>query len=300
MDEILRTCSLLLGQEQFDALAVAVIDFNKNQYDAFECHKNEEVFITHDHCFYDLASVTKPLTNSLSYFLAPDKFDENMLLCLNHRAGIPAWGLLPKVQWREQILGYSIRESETLYSDFSALRVMLELNKKGIDQKKLCTEIWDAEVMNWLDLPIGVPLLQFGYDEGEPNLGKVHDPNARNLGEFCSHAGLFGTIHGVAKTLLNYQKKTDFISKVHEDLKKHTRRFAFGWDRVENPENTLAGAGCGKYTFGHLGFTGTSVWVDPERMRGHVILSNATKHFWYEKQGLNDIRRSVGQLVWKK
>jgi CubicO group peptidase (beta-lactamase class C family) len=47
-----------------------------------------------------------------------------------------------------------------------------------------------------------------------------------------------------------------------------------------------------------LGFTGTSIWIDPERMLGHVILSNATKIHWYDKQGLNDLRRAIGQEVW--
>jgi hypothetical protein len=34
-------------------------------------------------------------------------------------------------------------------------------------------------------------------------------------------------------------------------------------------------------------------------MRGHVILSNATKYFWYDKAGLNDLRKALGELVWK-
>jgi CubicO group peptidase (beta-lactamase class C family) len=85
---------------------------------------------------------------------------------------------------------------------------------------------------------------------------------------------------------------------VKKDLATHNHRFAYGWDRVENPGNTLAGAGCGPSTFGHLGFTGTSIWIDPEKGLGHVILSNATKYHWYDKVGLNDIRRAIGEKVW--
>ena len=94
------------------------------------------------------------------------------------------------------------------------------------------------------------------------------------------------------------RKKTDFIKKVLSDLKQHSHRFSYGWDRVENPANTLAGVGCGAYSFGHLGFTGTSIWIDPDRMIGHVILSNATKNHWFDKVGLNSIRRAVGEYVW--
>ncbi len=66
-----------------------------------------------------------------------------------------------------------------------------------------------------------------------------------------------------------------------------------------NPDDTLAGRGCGEFTFGHLGFTGTSIWIDPEKMKGHVILSNATKFHWFDKTNLNDMRRVIGEQVWK-
>ena len=289
-----------MPQESFDALGVGVVDFKQNKFIAFETTQFEGVLSYKEEptLYYDLASLTKPLTNSLSYFLRPEAFDSNLLLCLNHRAGIPAWGLLPDKGWREQILSYPIKESETLYSDFSALRVMLELEKKGIKQKEICSTVWDKETMNWLDLPPYFPTMQYGYKNGLPNFGSVHDPNAYVIDEFCSHAGLFSTVDGLCRTLLNYQNQTGFIEKVRADLLKHPQRFSFGWDRVENPENTLAGIGCGKLTFGHLGFTGTSIWIDPDRMLGHVILSNATKYYWYEKQGLNDIRRAIGELVW--
>jgi CubicO group peptidase (beta-lactamase class C family) len=290
-----------MPHEVFDALGVGVIDFKKNSFEAFEANQFEdEVKIKAEPTLYfDLASLTKPLTNSLAYFLKPDAFDADTLLCLNHRGGIPAWGLLPNQGWKEQIRSYPIKESETLYSDFSALRVMLNLESKSIDQKKLCSEVWDKETLNWLDLPPHFPTPQYGYKNSLPNFGQVHDPNAWVVNEFCSHAGLFSTVDGLCRTLLNYQAKTKFIEKVEADMKKHNHRFVFGWDRVENPEQTLAGKGCGKLTFGHLGFTGTSIWIDPEKMLGHVILSNATKYHWYDKHGLNDLRRAIGEEVWR-
>ena len=64
------------------------------------------------------------------------------------------------------------------------------------------------------------------------------------------------------------------------------------------PNDTLAGNGCSQATAGHLGFTGTSVWIDFEKEVGHIILSNATQNYWYEKAGLNQLRRTIGQLVW--
>lgn len=287
--------------ENFDALAFGIIDFKDMKFSAFEAdHFGKELcFRDHSTLFFDLASLTKPLTNSLSFFLAPENFDEKMKLCLNHRGGLPAWGLLAKDSWKEQILNYPILESETLYSDFSALRVMLELNKKGIDQKKICQTVWDKQTLFWTDLNPEAITPQYGFRNGHPNLKCVHDPNAWVIHEYCSHAGLFSTIHGLCQTLLNYQQKTLFIEQVRKELNSHHHRFSYGWDRVENPQQTLAGTGCGSFTFGHLGFTGTSLWIDPEKMLGHVILSNATKYFWYDKLGLNDLRRALGEVVWK-
>ncbi len=269
-----------------------MIDFNQKTIEVVE--------VGEDGTYFDLASITKPLTNSLSYFLSPTFFSPELLLCLNHRAGIPSWGLLPVPGWKAQVLSYPIKESETLYSDISALRVLLELEKKGIKEKQLCESIWDKEMIYWLDLPSGAKTLQTGIVNGEPNFGQVHDPNARAIREFCSHAGIFATIQGTCRTFLNFEEKTGFISKVRSDLTLHSHRFSFGWDRVSDPNNTLAGKGCGPYTFGHLGFTGTSFWVDPDKRVGQVLLTNATKKHWFDKNVLNDMRRAIGETIWKR
>ena len=86
---------------------------------------------------------------------------------------------------------------------------------------------------------------------------------------------------------------------MNEKLYNSQNRFENGWDRVEDPSSTLAGAGCSNRTFGHLGFTGTSIWIDSVKKLGHVILSNATKNYWYDKKSLNIYRRNLGKLVWE-
>lgn len=301
MKNIIHIISSLLPSGPMDCLGVGIIDFKTGNYESVEAKmiEGEISFSTIPELYFDLASLTKPLTNSLFYFLNPQIFDPKMILCLNHRGGLPAWGLLAKNNWREQILSYPVTESETLYSDFSSLRVMLEIGKKNLDQKVVCQSIWDKETVYWTDLKEWYAIPQNGYKNSEPNVGKVHDPNAWTIKSFCSHAGLFSTVDGLCRTLLQYQIKTDFLSKIKSDLGSHSHRFSFGWDRVVDPHNTLAGMGCGPSTFGHLGFTGTSIWIDPDSLRGHVILSNATKYSWYNKSNLNDMRRAIGEVVWK-
>jgi len=291
LKEISKLIDSFLPQASFDHVAVGVLDFKSMSFEVIEAGKHRNVF-------FDLASVTKPMTNSISYLQKSEIFNHEMLLCLNHRGGLPSWGLLSRDSWKEQILAYKITEAETLYSDFSSLRVMLELKKIGFHQKDECQKIWDKETVYWLDLPESACTVQTGFKNGEPNFGNVHDPNAWVIKDFCTHAGLFSTISGLSRTLLNLQRETDFINRIHKDLLTHAHRFSFGWDRVMNPLDTLAGVGCGKQTFGHLGFTGTSIWIDPDKKRGHIILSNAVKNHWYDKKVLNELRKTVGSFVW--
>ena len=77
-------------------------------------------------------------------------------------------------------------------------------------------------------------------------------------------------------------------------------RFVNGWDTVDinNGKESLAGRGCGPFTFGHLGFTGTSIWIDSEKRIGFIILTNATRDFWYERTRLNDLRKEIGRFIW--
>ena len=291
MDDIQRTIDLMLPQQtHLDRLAVGVIDFKANKFQIYG----------HIASWFDLASVTKILGFGSAYVLDPKTFTPEMRLLAEHRAGLPAWGLLPNPGWQEIINDYPIKEAATLYSDYSAMRVTLEYVKKnGRTIPETLEDIWDDEIKFWREVPMGVETPITGARGGNPIVGDVHDPNAWVIKDWCGHAGLFGTAGGVCQTLLNLEKKSGFIKLVSDEMKKHGHRYTFGWDRVENPASTLAGEGCSKLTFGHLGFTGTSVWIDAEKLRGHVILSNATRDGWYCKEGLNEIRHLIGQLVWR-
>lgn len=289
MKDIRRLIDLMLPQQaHFDALAIGVIDFASGDYEV-EGHNY----------WFDLASVTKILGHAAVYALKPEAFTPELRLLLEHRAGLPAWGLLPNPGWRDIILSYKPTSAETLYSDYSAMRVTLELEKQKLVVPEVLSSIWDTEVRFWRNKPYDAFSPKTGERGGHGIYGDVHDPNAWVIKEWCGHAGLFGTIGGVCRTLLNLEKQTGFVQKTKTALKGHEHRFTLGWDRVENPQNTLAGAGCSAHTFGHLGFTGTSVWIDADKMRGHVILSNATRDGWYNKEGLNEIRWAVGELVWR-
>jgi hypothetical protein len=301
MDEIKKLAKQLMINQHFDSLAVGVIDFKTKKYDSFEL--SAQVFSSKPYLYFDLASLTKPLTNSAICLKYPELFDPNMMLLLNHKAGLPVGGLLSKKTWKEEILSYSILESETVYSDYSSLRCMLELEKKSKKSiEELCSYYFDKNLMHWTKLPENSFSPEYGIRNKKIVCGEVHDNNCFNIGTFISHAGLFATIDGLCQSLLNLDelgRMCGQVQKIFSTNPKSTDRFVLGFDRVLDPENTLAGKGCSPNTFGHLGFTGTSFWIDLYSMKGSVILTNATQTYWYERSGLNQLRKNLGEAIWQ-
>ncbi|MCB9603610.1 MAG: beta-lactamase family protein [Sandaracinus sp.] len=110
--------------------------------------------------------------------------------------------------------------------------------------------------------------------------GEVHDENCSALGGVSGHAGLFGTARGVARfgvELLDaLGERTSFLSKATLTAALTERpggSYRLGFD-VKAAEGSAAGRRMSTRTFGHLGFTGTSLWCDPERDVVVVLLTN--------------------------
>lgn len=291
----------LLAHQHFDSLAVGVVDFKNSSFDCFEVSATN-IISSEPYLYFDLASLTKPLTNSAARLKHPELFDEKTMLLLNHIAGLPSGGLLSKKTWREELWNYEIKLSPTLYSDYSSLRCMLEIEKKsGKKLKELCSYYFDQEMLHWKELPDGAFSPEYGIRNKHIVSGEVHDNNCFNIGEFISHAGLFATVDGLCRSLINLNKTTSMNEQLKEELKAHKNedRFILGFDHVMDPENTLAGKGANTKTFGHLGFTGTSFWINLEQMKGAIILTNATQTYWYERTGLTHLRKTLGEAIWK-
>ncbi len=112
--------------------------------------------------------------------------------------------------------------------------------------------------------------------------GKVHDETAALLGGVAGHAGLFSTAEDISKLLQMLLNKGKINGKQfikQETVKLFTTRYsnsstrALGWD-TKSEVNSTAGDLFDISSFGHTGFTGTSVWVDPIRKLFVVFLTN--------------------------
>jgi CubicO group peptidase (beta-lactamase class C family) len=115
--------------------------------------------------------------------------------------------------------------------------------------------------------------------------GYVHDPGAAMYGGVAGHAGLFGTAQDLAvilQLLLNKGSYGDVTLMKPETIATFTKRQStqsrrgWGWDKPdpEKGKGGPAGRLAPKSTFGHTGFTGTSMWADPENQLSYIFLSN--------------------------
>jgi uncharacterized protein YbbC (DUF1343 family) len=121
------------------------------------------------------------------------------------------------------------------------------------------------------------------YDENDHMLrGVVHDPTARRMGGVAGHAGLFSTADDLAKfaqALLNGGDGILSESSVEKMTSPEQPPAApvlrgFGWD-IDSPFSSNRGDLLPVGSFGHTGFTGTSMWIDPTTKAYIILLTNA-------------------------
>ncbi len=116
--------------------------------------------------------------------------------------------------------------------------------------------------------------------------GEVHDETAWTLGGVAGHAGLFSTAPDLARfagmlasegrlpgggTFISAATLRLFTARTN-DVPGSSR--AIGWDTRSETGYSSAGTKFGPRSFGHTGFTGTSLWVDPDRGLWVVLLTN--------------------------
>lgn len=111
--------------------------------------------------------------------------------------------------------------------------------------------------------------------------GEVQDENAWVLGGVAGHAGLFSSAEDIAKfahamirggsPILRPETIATFTRR--ESTPKGTSR-AIGWDTPSHPSQS--GRFFGPNSYGHLGYTGTSLWIDPDRQLSITLLTNRT------------------------
>jgi serine-type D-Ala-D-Ala carboxypeptidase len=260
---------------------------------------------------YDLASLTKVVattaaamvlvdrgtlrldervTHYLPAFTGGDKDAVTIRDLLMHRSGLPAGRDLPRRgaasgEARRAVLATHLVRAPGTVTEYSDLG----LDVMGFVIERITREPLDQFVRRTVYGPLGMRSTMFrpapalsariAPTTGHLARGEVHDGNARALGGVAGHAGLFSTASDLAifaqlmldggaagNTRLFADSIADEFTRPGADWR------GLGWQ-------TCPGDGsCGQYlstrAFGHTGFTGTSMWIDPERDLFVIVLTN--------------------------
>lgn len=222
---------------------------------------------------------------------------ENLLL---HDSGLPAHRHFYKIledksnEKREKLrLGFIEKEelefkpgSKTLYSDlgFMVLKYILEKISNESMADFLKREVYDKISSN-LFFPVKSDnkkycSTSFSDFRKRRLTGEVNDENAYAVGGVDGHAGLFGTCDGISKVIkeinISYTNddskilKGEFTKKI---LYKRKEKRLLGFD-IPSGENSSAGRFFSDHTAGHLGYTGTSFWMDIKKNISIILLTN--------------------------
>src|SRR5208282_2801307 len=258
-----------------------------------------------------------PVSKYLPEFGQNGKQDITIRQLLVHYSGLPEDLDLSK-KWEGKDTGYHMAFEITpdrapgsafVYSDinFEVLGALVE---------RLSGESLDAYAARHVFEPLGMKDTRFlpppswepriaptEEDENHHMLrGVVHDPTARRMGGVAGHAGLFSTADDLAifaQALLDGGRGILTAATVAKMTAPQqpvngTAVRGFGWD-IDSPFSTNRGELLPVGSYGHTGFTGTSLWIDPATKTYIVLMTNAV-HI-KDKGSAVSLRTRVGTAV---
>jgi len=252
-------------------------------------------------CEQGKLSFNDPVTKYLPEFATNGKQDITIRQLLTHYSGLPP-DLLLEEPWEGKAeafrQAFAIQPATPagvrfVYSDINYIVL-------GALVEKLSGMPEDEYVREKIIAPLGLqntgylPPVEWRdriaptqYEHGVMLRGVVHDPTARRMGGVAGHAGLFSTADDVAvyaQNLLDrlagkpsrFPLSRAILEKMvtPEAPATATALRGFGWD-IESPYSSNRGEIFPVGSFGHTGFTGTSLWIDPVSDTYVIVLANA-------------------------
>jgi uncharacterized protein YbbC (DUF1343 family) len=155
-----------------------------------------------------------------------------------------------------------------------------------------------------IDLPEGA---KAGSGKGRVLSGEVHDPRARGMGGVAGHAGLFSTADDLAiycriilaGGLAPGGKRIFAAATVQKMTSPQTPPWSptlrgLGWD-IDSVYSAPRGEFFPLGTFGHTGFTGTALWIDPQSQTFYILLANSVHP--YGRPAISSLRSRVATAI---
>lgn len=272
-----------------------------------------------------------PVHRYLPAFADKGKERVTSRMLLAHASGLPAWRpLFREAGTRAEVFALAIGTpldslpgAAAVYSDVGMIVLTHVI-------EKLYQERLDSLLQRRIFQPLGMTSIRFlpapgqqariAPTELDPRRGRllrgeVHDENAARLDGVSGHAGLFGSVPdlltfaewmlaggpadgGTVGLTEHFDRPTVSPSVLREftrrqDLVPGSTR-ALGWDTPS--AGSSAGRLLSPASFGHTGFTGTSLWIDPSRRLGIVLLSNRVSPS-RENASWTPVRAAINDLV---
>jgi CubicO group peptidase (beta-lactamase class C family) len=247
-----------------------------------------------------LLDLDLPVVSVFPEFVDNDARRQNVTvkMLLEHSSGLPAYEkLFLDAATRDKLLHRALNtpltsdpQSEAVYSDigFIILGVLLErVADTGLDafcRREIFGPLGMAQTSfsppaPWIAL--SAPTMDDRTFRHRVVQGEVQDENAYVMGGVAGHAGLFGSAADIAAFAHAMLRRGHPILRP-ETVATFTRRAstppgssrALGWDTPSFPSQS--GQFFSPSSFGHLGYTGTSLWIDPERELSITLLTNRT------------------------
>ncbi len=255
-----------------------------------------------------LESPVKRFFSQAGWFQTPSLGDVTLRQLLTHSSGLPAWKpLYAAASTRLAALGNVLQTGlehpagRVVYSDLGFMLLGAVVERVGGVRL-------DVFAQEHVFGPLGMSATAYGVPAGASVAatedcgwrgrlleGEVHDENAFVFEGVAGHAGLFGTAIDVARYAQAWLRSgAPFASPdllalaVREHVRDGDLRRGLGWQLAGG--GSSAGNRASPDAYGHTGFTGTSVWVDPERERFAVLLTNRVHPSRFGGEGIHALR----------
>ncbi|HEV2642311.1 MAG TPA: serine hydrolase, partial [Candidatus Elarobacter sp.] len=240
--------------------------------------------------------IDRTVASYLPEFNAQDKQGITVRMLLTHRGGLEAFAALwqrfhGRAEYLQQInarpLAYT-PGTKMVYSDWDYVLMQAIVERISGESLDTFTETRIFAPLGMMEtgfLPDTVNRRHIAPTEVDSIRGlvwgKVHDENANAIGGVSGHAGLFSTAHDVAiftQMLLNGGTYGTVRLLRPETIARWTAIRDPGSSRTLGWDTPSGQSSAGRYfsprSYGHTGFTGTSIWTDPERGVWVVLLTN--------------------------
>ena len=288
-----------------------------------------------DHTLFDLASLTKvvatapavmklldaglinlsdPLSHWFPEFAEPDHEEITILNLLTHTSGLKDFDVSPNHSMRRAVRKAAAQKYRRWTGnrfDYADINFIL----LGELVRRVSGQTLDEFCQRQIYGPLGAHETMFLPPRGlhaeiAPTAGYrsgvVGDSNARRLGSVAGHAGLFGSAYDLArfarlmlgggaidnKRILSEQVVAQMTSPYLCNNGQYRR--GLGWD-INSPFSAPKGGFFSEVSFGHTGYSGSSIWIDPQNDRFVILLTRRVNY--HDPRAFNQLRRDVSTIV---